>query len=112
MKIGQVARYMDDNETLYGFYSTYNETVFLKRTGKYTFQVSPVINHDSVSSHEFGQVSLRECFLAIAHMAGEKWRYSRRTGDSLVSYTLFCISNDCETDNCIQTSGKWKVQAL
>ncbi|RWQ94897.1 hypothetical protein C8Q69DRAFT_498721 [Paecilomyces variotii] len=91
--LGQVARYMDDNETLYGFYSTYNETVFLKRTGKYTFQVSPVINHDSVSSHEFGQVSLRECFLAIAHMAGEKWRYSRRTGDSL-------------------TSGKWKVQAL
>lgn len=101
---------MDDNETLYGFYSTYNETVFLKRTGRYTFQVSPVINHDSVSSHEFGQVRLRECFLAIAHMAGEKWRYSRRTGDSGKLHVV--LHNDCETDNCIQTSGKWKAQAL
>ncbi|KAN0086909.1 hypothetical protein V8E54_000597 [Elaphomyces granulatus] len=84
--LGQLARYMDDYRTRYGFLTTYDQTVFLRRTGPWTFEKSPVIYHRATSTTNPVTVSTRECmffFSRLAHTGG--WRYpGPRIGRALV----------------------------
>ncbi|KAE8375751.1 hypothetical protein BDV26DRAFT_294760 [Aspergillus bertholletiae] len=90
--LAQVIRYMDVYGTLYGCASTYEQTVFLKRTGPRSFQVSPVIQHGTPSQANPIKTSLRECFFAIAThvMEDQNWSYGgARVGPTLVSDIIF-----------------------
>ncbi|KAJ9299939.1 hypothetical protein DTO271G3_2823 [Paecilomyces variotii] len=55
---GQIARYMDDCHCRYGVVSTYRQTVFVKRTGDYTFARSQVVTA-SMRALEFLRLSVR-----------------------------------------------------
>ena len=94
-KLGQVARYMDDYGCMDGFLSTYDQTIFMRRTGPYTFKRSPAIYHTTSSSAQPGAVSVRECMLYLARLARRgRWRYhDQRIGRRLVSNARFhcCI---------------------
>lgn len=41
---------MDDYGCMDGFLSTYNQTIFVRRTGPFTFKRSPVVYHTTSSS--------------------------------------------------------------
>lgn len=77
--LAQPLKYMKDLKCMYGFMSNYDETIFLTQQfiqGKWAVDYSPVI-HSSISyvKTDLGDVlatptvSLRQCFLAIAHRA-------------------------------------------
>lgn len=67
--IGQVVSYMRHNELKYGFLSTYNTTVFVKRVADYRFELSQPI--DKYASNP----SLRECFVAFCVIASGDAEY-------------------------------------
>src|SRR5436853_7165822 len=75
---GQVARYLDDTHTRYGFLTTYNETFFVRRISNYRFEVSSPMRYNTVSRPDPSRsVSLREAFLYVAHLslgAGSLWK--------------------------------------
>jgi hypothetical protein len=87
-KLGQVARYMDDYGCVDEFLSTYDQTVFIGRTGPFKFKRSPIILHTASSSAQPRAVSVRECMVYLARHAR-----GRRIGRNLVSDALFhcCI---------------------
>lgn len=62
--IGKLAKYMHQHNIRYGFISTYNATVFVKRTDFWQFQVSPPVSYDS----EGTRPSTRECFLYFSSL--------------------------------------------
>ncbi|GKZ65106.1 hypothetical protein AnigIFM50267_007270 [Aspergillus niger] len=73
-KMGQLARYMDDNYCRYGIYTVYEYTWFLKRVDDTHFAVSQAISASTTSTSSAG--SLRECLLAmIIRAAHEEWSY-------------------------------------
>ncbi|KAI9766683.1 MAG: hypothetical protein M1840_006327 [Geoglossum simile] len=86
--LGQLARYMDDHHLVFGCYTTYQESIFLKRVSDETFRESPVILHSTASTEigGIGAVSLRECFLYLAIMAStDSYRYPTRYGPKLTN---------------------------
>ncbi|KAI9767373.1 MAG: hypothetical protein M1840_005783 [Geoglossum simile] len=86
--LGQLARYMDDHHLAFGCYTTYKESIFLKRVSDTTFEESPVILHSTASTETggVGAVSLRECFLYLAIMAStDLYRYPTRYGLKLTN---------------------------
>ncbi|KAI9039399.1 uncharacterized protein KD926_009413 [Aspergillus affinis] len=68
-KMGQLTRYMDDSYATYGFFSIYERTWFLKRVGENKFALSPAIDFKAKPSAT--DVSIRECFFAIALRAAD-----------------------------------------
>jgi len=88
---------MDDYGCKYGFFSTYDQTIFMRRTGAFTFKKSPIIYHTTSSSAQPRAVSVRECMLYLARLArGRRGRYhGQRIGTRLVSNARFhcCILN-------------------
>ncbi|OJJ77947.1 hypothetical protein ASPBRDRAFT_191211 [Aspergillus brasiliensis CBS 101740] len=60
----QLARYMDDHFTRFGFFTTYEYTWFVKRIDNTHFAMSPPISTAAQSTAD--KVSLRECLLATA----------------------------------------------
>ncbi|KAE8343112.1 hypothetical protein BDV24DRAFT_161925 [Aspergillus arachidicola] len=86
--LGQIAGYMYDTNSKYGFLTTYNQTMFFKqephpkKNGKWVLWRSPVIRHTAHSQKILGnekelrnpalyrgKVSLRECFLYFVQLA-------------------------------------------
>lgn len=65
-KLGQLARYMDDTRTRFGFLTNYNATVFVCRQSDRLFLVSPPILLDDGPRNQ--RPSVRACFLALALM--------------------------------------------
>src|SRR6266516_1686749 len=59
---------MDDLGIRHGFYTTYNVTIFVRRSSDTNFEVSPPVLHSTASTEEGGKdgVSVRECFLYLA----------------------------------------------
>lgn len=96
-QLGQAARYMDDYGCMYGFLSTYEQTIFVRRTGPFTFKRSSVIHHTTSSSAQPRAVSVRECMFYLARLArrGRGRYHGQRIGDALVSNARFhcCILN-------------------
>lgn len=62
---GQIAQYMNDYSLIYGFMSTYNSTIFVKRTADYTFAFSTAIQHSS----EMPDVTVRQAIIYLLHLA-------------------------------------------
>ncbi|KAI9773160.1 MAG: hypothetical protein M1840_008281 [Geoglossum simile] len=89
--LGQLARYMDDLRMRYGFYTTYNVTIFLRRASDTTFEESPPIFHFTASTDHGGKdnVSVRECFLYLAKLASsDSYEYPKTYGKDLTNGTL------------------------
>ncbi|KAI9777790.1 MAG: hypothetical protein M1839_008585 [Geoglossum umbratile] len=85
---GQLARYMDDLGLRFGFYTTYNAPIFLKRASDLTFEESPPILHCTTST-EKGSVSVRECFLYLAKLASlDSYKYLKTIGNHLTDNSL------------------------
>ncbi|KAJ9201109.1 hypothetical protein DTO021D3_8630 [Paecilomyces variotii] len=84
---GQIARYMDDCHCRYGVVSTYEQTVFVKRTGDYTFARSQVITASMRALDRVPPVvSAKEAMLYMAYLAGNRFgdaAYPVRIGDRL-----------------------------
>ncbi|KAH0542475.1 hypothetical protein FGG08_003146 [Glutinoglossum americanum] len=88
---GQLARYMDDLKLRYGFYTTYNATIFLRRTSDTTFEESPPILHCTPSTDCSGEgsVSVRECFLYLAKLvSSDLYEYPKTYGKDLTDGSL------------------------
>ncbi|PYH67490.1 uncharacterized protein BO88DRAFT_343977 [Aspergillus vadensis CBS 113365] len=87
-KLGQLARYMDDHYCRFGFYTTYQQTWFLKRVDDTHFAVSEPISASATST--VSAVSLRECILATAIRATDARGsyYGVRHGKELVSCSM------------------------
>lgn len=66
---GKLARYMDNFNCRYGFYTTYNKTWFLCREDSYHFRASKAVPFTNVATPD--TVSLRECCLYIGLMASD-----------------------------------------
>ena len=86
---------MDDYGCIDGFLSTYDQTIFLRRTGPFNFKRSPVVYHTTSSSAQPRAVSVRECMVYLArHARRGRGRYhGQRIGPGLVSNARFhcCI---------------------
>ncbi|KAK6501732.1 hypothetical protein TWF481_009559 [Arthrobotrys musiformis] len=68
--IGQLSRYMVKRKLRYGFLSTYEHTIFVKRTGRTRFEISDPIKWDDVSP------TVRQCFFHIGTLgAGDDYSY-------------------------------------
>ncbi|KAJ9212219.1 hypothetical protein DTO166G4_6163 [Paecilomyces variotii] len=84
---GQIARYMDDCHCHYGVLSTYRQTVFVKRTGDYTFARSQVITASMRALDRVPPVvSAKEAMLYMAYLAGNRFGdafYPVKIGDRL-----------------------------
>jgi hypothetical protein len=50
----------------YGFLTTYNETLFLRRTDRYKFEISPPIHFEDVNT------TVRQCFLYMSKLCSAK----------------------------------------
>ncbi|KAK2760838.1 hypothetical protein FQN54_002077 [Arachnomyces sp. PD_36] len=89
--LGQVARYMITAELIFGFLTTYQQTIFLKlekdpKSGAMVLWHSNVINGNSIYAEAdrsdntprayHNKVTLRECFLFIAKQVVLSSRYS------------------------------------
>ncbi|RPA75871.1 hypothetical protein BJ508DRAFT_331677 [Ascobolus immersus RN42] len=61
--LGQLVRYMFDTKLLFGFLSTYNATIFVRRTERFRFEISRPILAAGTSP------SVRQCFAYVAHIA-------------------------------------------
>lgn len=60
---------MLENNLRHTFLTTYLWTVFIKRTGDYQFELSPLIAHNATKP------SLRECFAGFAALAATNPSY-------------------------------------
>ena len=67
--LGQVVSYMREFDLRYGFLSTYQFTVFIKRVDDFCFHLSLPISHDATNP------SLRQCFAGFAMIAAENPTY-------------------------------------
>jgi hypothetical protein len=82
---------MDDLKIRYGFYTTYEAIVFLKRASDKTFEVSRPILYSTASTESGGEggISVREYFLYLASLANsDMYCYLNTYGKSLVSHLL------------------------
>ncbi|KAI9767909.1 MAG: hypothetical protein M1840_005402 [Geoglossum simile] len=88
---GQLARYMDYHYLKFGCYTTYTDSVFLRRVSATTFQKSPVILSTTASTETGGEggISPRECFLYFASISSRNsYRYPDRFGLNLTNRSL------------------------
>lgn len=80
---------MDDCKCRYGILITYNQAVFIRRVGMYTFEKSAAIRHTQTSMPPPNfQISLKEAMIYTAYLAGNgerDARYNLTVGDALVS---------------------------
>ncbi|KAJ5967787.1 hypothetical protein N7501_004035 [Penicillium viridicatum] len=67
--IAQLVKYMRSSKLKFGFLSTYEWTVFIRRTAPYHFDMSLPIARDASNP------SLRQCFLALGVVASEDWKF-------------------------------------
>ncbi|KAK6517843.1 hypothetical protein TWF506_005019 [Arthrobotrys conoides] len=68
--IGQLARHMVYRQLRYGFMSTYEYTIFVKRTGHTRFEITDPIKFDSTKP------SIRECFYYMGTLgAGDDYSF-------------------------------------
>ncbi|KAI2791878.1 hypothetical protein POX_c04758 [Penicillium oxalicum] len=78
--LAQPIRYMQDLNCMYGFLSTYDETIFLRQRdvhGTWRVEYSEVVKrYDSpeisLATHNFQAVSVRQCFLYFATIASQQ----------------------------------------
>jgi hypothetical protein len=101
---GQIANYMKIYNLKYGFWTTYEQTIFLKQEksqqGEWMLRLSAIIKHDTKSdltvaanSNLRGCVSLRECMLFLmckangpdtdVYVQNDNKHFTRKDGDSL-----------------------------
>ena len=91
--VGQIAKYMKKYEVKYGFYTTYEETIFLKkewraRDGHWVLWHSRPISYNAISdavdanlADLVGRVSLRECFFYLqTQVARGDWHATNKDG--------------------------------
>lgn len=78
---------MDDCSLKYGWMTTYEKTILVKRTGKYSLLLSPSIPHGQASTASL--VSVREALLFLALQDNYK---HPKTGDTLVGIPSNSIS--------------------
>jgi len=79
---------MDNHHVVFGCYTTYEQSILLKRVSDTVFQESPIIRHTTVSTEIGGEggISLRECFLYLAiTISTDLYYYPTRIGQGLVS---------------------------
>lgn len=81
MDLGQVVSYMRHWKLRYGFLSTYNATIFVRRDANYKFLLSPPIQHDRQGP------SVRQCFLALAQMIVDARRFTEVDVDTRIVRT-------------------------
>ncbi|RJE16646.1 hypothetical protein PHISCL_11017, partial [Aspergillus sclerotialis] len=67
----------------YGFLTTYNTTVFIKRAVDFRFELSPPIIHRASTP------SVRECFLAFSVIASEDTSYLEPSEFDLRRVSIF-----------------------
>jgi len=79
--IGRLVRCMSMHELRYGFLTTYNVTVFVRRVDDFYFEVTTPVLHDAQ------EPSLREMFLYFAsRLAAPRFKFQAKiTTDILVS---------------------------
>ncbi|KAJ5817015.1 hypothetical protein N7447_009248 [Penicillium robsamsonii] len=65
----QLVKYMRSSKLKFGFLSTYEWTVFIRRTAPYHFDMSLPIARDASNP------SLRQCFLALGVVASKNWKF-------------------------------------
>ncbi|KAJ5356346.1 hypothetical protein N7517_010955 [Penicillium concentricum] len=65
----QLIKYMRSSKLRFGFLSTYEWTVFIRRTAPYHFDMSLPIARDASNP------SLRQCFLALGVVASKDWKF-------------------------------------
>lgn len=64
---------MDDCSLKYGWVTTYNKTRLVKRTGDFTFAVSPLIYRHTKSTSS--EVSVKEAIFFLAVKSDTDWQY-------------------------------------
>lgn len=89
IKIGQIARYMDDCHCRYGVVSMYNQTVFVRRNNNMYFERTEVFLASTRSLNRNPPVvSVKEAMLYIAWLASNggpgNAYYPNKIGDPLV----------------------------
>lgn len=86
-KLGHLARCMDDTGLRFGFFTTYDCTVFVRRDQNHLFRLSPPVYYDDVPANRMPTV--RACFLALMLMTKDQSlsRYPCRVGVELVHIT-------------------------
>ncbi|PYH85385.1 hypothetical protein BO82DRAFT_398809 [Aspergillus uvarum CBS 121591] len=81
----QIAAYMNAYSCRFGFVSTYDQTILIKRAGKYRFLVSDVFEASQVSAGtvEAPQISTREAlwYLAMQARYSVDWKWTWRPAD-------------------------------
>ncbi|OGM51323.1 hypothetical protein ABOM_000168 [Aspergillus bombycis] len=80
--LAQLVRYMRGNFLRYGFLSTYNATIFVRRTDPYRFEVTMPIKSQGTSP------TIRQCFVALAVFASQDWKYNEPDGFSLAQLRI------------------------
>ncbi|KAG2002872.1 hypothetical protein GB937_009408, partial [Aspergillus fischeri] len=67
--IAQLVKHMRSSKLKFGFLSTYEWTVFIRRTASYHFDMSLPIARDALNP------SLRQCLLALGVLASKDWEF-------------------------------------
>ncbi|KAJ9490109.1 hypothetical protein VN97_g3167 [Penicillium thymicola] len=81
--LGQVSRYMRDQNASYAFLSTYDETIFLRKVddqGVWTLEYSPVVKY---GRHSTGRIWARVCYECARQSAVDEltiWRGTDEVG--------------------------------
>lgn len=71
-RIGQIAEYMFDLDLKYGFLTTYEQTIFLRKVNvgsDWVLEYSPIIQHNHRGSASGRTVSLRQCLYHVGLLA-------------------------------------------
>lgn len=92
---------MDDCSLRYGWVTTYNDTVLIKRTGDYTFIVSPSIPRHQKSTTE--KISVREALFFLA--LRQDFHYPS-VGLAVVSFSVVWYSSIVDSLTHISTDGR------
>lgn len=84
MALGRVVSYMREERVKYGFLTTYEATVFIKRAADLCFEISTPIDQNDTNP------TVRECFLGFCVLASTDSNYFEPPGfnSRLVSLLL------------------------
>jgi hypothetical protein len=88
--IGQIAEYMLDMHLKYGFVTTYNQTIFLRKVDvgrTWALEYSPVILHSAVGSTTGQQASVCQSFFHVGLLALANSDFGTSTGMRTQSWT-------------------------
>lgn len=88
--IGQIAEYMFDMHLKYGFMTTYNQTIFLRKVDvgrEWGLEYSPAILHSAVENITDQQVSLCQSLFHVGHLALANSDFGMSTGTRTQRWT-------------------------